>query len=138
MAFRHIEVEAATPTVGAYVSGVDLNQVSSKTIYAEIKLALWKHGVLFFRAQKLKPEAYLRLGQVFGDMEKHEFFPHLPDHPQIQLISHEGIDNPETDRWHTDVTFRKNPTSCRCCALLICQLRAETRCGLVPLRLLMR
>ena len=99
MAFRHIEVEAATPTVGAYVSGVDLNQVSSKTIYAEIKLALWKHGVLFFRAQKLKPEAYLRLGQVFGDMEKHEFFPHLPDHPQIQLISHEGIDNPETDRW---------------------------------------
>jgi len=42
MAFRHIEVEAATPTVGAYVSGVDLNQVSSKTIYAEIKLALWK------------------------------------------------------------------------------------------------
>jgi len=109
MTFKHIKITEATPTVGAYVSGVDLNQVPSKAIYAEIKLALWKHGVLFFRAQKMTPEAYLRLGQVFGDMEKHEFFPHLPDHPQIQLISHEGIDNPETDRWHTDVTFRKKP-----------------------------
>lgn len=52
MTFKHIKITEATPTVGAYVSGVDLNQVPSKAIYAEIKLALWKHGVLFFEHKR--------------------------------------------------------------------------------------
>ena len=60
-------------------------------------------------AQALTPEAYIRLGGHFGEMEKHEFFPHIEGHPQIQLISHQGTEAPETDRWHTDVTFRKKP-----------------------------
>lgn len=109
MAYRHIEVTPATPTIGAYISGVDLNSVRSDDVYEEIKAALWKHGVVFFRGQKIKPDAYLKLGSKFGEMEQHEFFPHIPNYPQIQLISHEGEDNPETDRWHTDVTFRKRP-----------------------------
>lgn len=109
MNFRHIEVEAITPVIGAMISGVDLNNVQSEDVYEEIKLALWKHGAVFFRKQALNPESYLRLGQKFGDMEQHEFFPHIQGHPQIQLISHQGTDAPETDRWHTDVTFRKKP-----------------------------
>jgi taurine dioxygenase len=109
MSFRHIEVTPATPTIGAYISGVDLNSIRSEDVYEEIKAALWQHAVVFFRGQKMTPDAYLKLGSRFGDMEEHEFFPHIPGHPQIQLISHEGTDNPETDRWHTDVTFRKRP-----------------------------
>jgi len=34
----------------------------------------------------------------------------------VQLIANEGHESPETDRWHTDVTFRKKPS-------LICALR---------------
>ena len=37
------------------------------------------------------------------------FFPHLKDHPEIQLIAHEGKEKPETDRWHADTTFRPKP-----------------------------
>jgi len=109
MTFRHIEVKRATPTIGATISGVDLNAIRSEDVYEEIRQALWQSGVIFFRDQQITPENYIKLGSKFGEMEQHEFFPHLPGHPQIQLISHEGTDNPETDRWHTDVTFRKRP-----------------------------
>ena len=53
MSFRHIEVEAITPAIGALISGVDLNHVKSDDVYEEIKLALWKHGAVFFRKQSL-------------------------------------------------------------------------------------
>ena len=109
MAFRHIELTPMTPTIGATISGVDLNTVKSEDVYEEIKQALWQCGVVFFRNQKITPESYLKLGAKFGEMEQHEFFPHIEGYPQIQLISHEGYDAPETDRWHTDVTFRKRP-----------------------------
>ena len=108
--YKHIQIDPATPTIGAYVSGIDLNHVGSDDVYDEIKQAHWQHGVLFFRKQALNPESFIRLGKVFGDMEKHEFFPHIKDYPQIQLVAHEGTETPETDRWHADVTFRKKPS----------------------------
>ena len=109
MKFRHIQVDPVTPCIGAHLTGVDLNAVRNDDVYEEIQQALWQHGVIFLRGQALKPENYLRLGRKFGEMEEHEFFPHLQNFPQIQLIAHEGHDAPETDRWHTDVTFRKKP-----------------------------
>ena len=109
MKFRHIQVDPLTPTIGGMISGVDLNNTRSEDVYEEIKKALWQYGVVFFRKQALKPDAYIRLGQNFGEMEQHEFFPHVEGHPQIQLISNQGHEAPETDRWHTDVTFRKKP-----------------------------
>jgi taurine dioxygenase len=109
MAYRHIQVEPMTTNIGATISGIDLNHVRSDDVYEEIKQALWQYGVVFFRKQAITPENYIRLGSKFGEMEQHEFFPHIKDHPQIQLIANEGNEAPETDRWHTDVTFRKKP-----------------------------
>ena len=116
MNYRHIQVDPVTPAIGAMISGVDLNQVRSEDVYEEIQQALWQHGVVFFRKQPLTPEAHVRLARQFGDVEKHEFFPHIKGHPEVQLIAHEGHESPETDRWHADVTFRKQPS-------LVCALR---------------
>jgi alpha-ketoglutarate-dependent taurine dioxygenase len=118
-----------TPTIGGMISGVDLNNTRSEDVYEEIKQALWQHGVVFFRKQALKPEAYIRLGQNFGEMEQHEFFPHIEGHPQIQLISNQGNEAPETDRWHTDVTFRKKPNMVSILRITDCPPRAATPCG---------
>ena len=84
MSFRHIQIDPMTPTIGGMISGVDLNSTRSEDVYEEIKKALWQYGVVFFRKQALKPEAYIRLGKNFGEMEQHEFFPHIEGHPQIQ------------------------------------------------------
>lgn len=116
MKYRYIQVDAVTPNIGAVISGVDLNHVKSEDVYEEIKQALWQHGVVFFRKQPLTPESHVRLARQFGEVEKHEFFPHIKGHPEVQLIANEGYESPETDRWHTDVTFRKKPS-------LICALR---------------
>lgn len=108
--YSFITVEPLSPHIGAMISGVDLNGVTSDAVYEEIRQALWKHHVIFFRRQALTPEAYLRLGSQFGEMEEHEFFPHVDGYPQIQTISNEGNSRPGTDRWHTDVTFRPQPS----------------------------
>lgn len=110
MSYRHIQVEPITPAIGAMISGVDLNNIRSEDVYEEIKAALWKHSVVFFRKQPLTPDAHIRLATQFGKPESHEFFPHIDGHPEVQLIANEGHESPETDRWHTDVTFRKTPT----------------------------
>ena len=110
MKYAHITVEPMNPNIGATISGVDLNNVTNPAVYEEIKQALWRHGVIFFRKQPLEPEAYLKLGRAFGEPETHEFFPHPEGYPQIQKISHQGFDAPDTDRWHHDVSFRDNPS----------------------------
>lgn len=68
MTFRHIEVTRSTPTIGATITGVDLNSVRSEDVYEEIRQALWMCGVVFFRDQQITPENYLKLGSKFGEM----------------------------------------------------------------------
>jgi taurine dioxygenase len=111
MKYRHIDVERLTPTIGALVSGVDLNAIKNPVVYEEIRQALWDNKVIFFRKQPLTPQAHLALGRTFGEMEKHEFFPHVDGAPEIQVIANSGKKSPDTDRWHADVTFREKPTA---------------------------
>ncbi|HMP09498.1 TauD/TfdA family dioxygenase [Hydrogenophaga sp.] len=111
MKYQHIDVQRITPTIGALVSGVDLNAVKSAAVYEEIRQALWDNKVIFFRKQALTPQAHLALGRVFGDMEKHEFFPHVEGAAEIQIISNTGRKSPDTDRWHADCTFREKPNA---------------------------
>ena len=111
MMFRHIEVTRVTPTIGALISGVDLNSVRNPAVYEEIRSALWQNKVIFFRNQALTPQAHLALGRTFGEMERHEFFPHVDGHPEIQTIANTGEKSPDTDRWHTDCTFRERPNA---------------------------
>lgn len=109
MAYRHITVTKMTPTIGAYVSDVDLNAIRQPEVYEEIRLALWENKVIFFRDQNLTPESHLKLAQAFGEVELHEFFPHLEGRPEIQVLASQGTKSPDTDRWHTDCTFRERP-----------------------------
>lgn len=111
MTFRTITVTRLTPTIGAYISGVNLNAIESPAVYDEIRRALWENKVVFFRDQPLTPQAHLALGRAFGAMERHEFFPHVQGHPEIQVIANTGNKSPDTDRWHTDCTFREKPNA---------------------------
>jgi taurine dioxygenase len=110
MEFKHLRLESVTPALGAVVHGVDLDTVAAPEIYAEIKQALWDRQVLFFRKQKLSPEAFRRLGEAFGAPEVHEYFAHVEGFPEIQQVASDGTASPYTDRWHADVTFRARPS----------------------------
>jgi len=110
MQLTHIRARPIGPVIGAMIEDVDLNAVTSDAVYDEIRAALWRHHVLFFRNQPLTPEAFLRLGQAFGTPERHEYFPHPEGFPEIQLVESLGEKAPDTDHWHTDVTFRAEPS----------------------------
>ena len=85
MEFRHIQVTPLTPTIGAMIEGVDLNDVGSEDVYDEIRDAVWRHHVVFFRDQPITPEAHIALGERFGELTAHEFFPTVDDGNRVQL-----------------------------------------------------
>jgi len=105
-----LKIEPATPTIGAKVCGVDLSQPLHKDTQNQIYDAVVKHLVLFFRDQDLSPEAQFNFATNFGDpVEPHPVYPHLPGFDRVVLLENDGDRPPDTDDWHTDLTFQEKP-----------------------------
>jgi taurine dioxygenase len=114
-----LTVAPAGPVLGAEVSGVDLERPLSPDQVAAIRAALLQYKVIFFRGQDISHEAHVAFGRYFGDLEGHPVLPTVPGFPLILDI--QGIDGIQftddtiaagraSDKWHTDVTFRENPS----------------------------
>jgi taurine dioxygenase len=110
--FRHIEVRPAGLAIGAYVSGIDLDDPQSEDVHEELATALWDHHVLFFRGQNMSPEAQIALARHFGEPEVHEIFASADSYPELSMLENDASKPPEINTWHTDVTYRKAPTLC--------------------------
>ena len=105
-----MKIEPVTPTIGAMVSGVDLSEPLEQDVQDRIYDAVMQHLVLFFRGQDLSPEAQFRFATNFGDpVEPHPVYPHLPGFDRVVLLENDGDRPPDTDDWHTDLTFQQNP-----------------------------
>ena len=63
-----MKIEQVTPVIGAELSGIDLNHLSSNEL-DDIYGALIEHKVIFFRDQDLTPEAHLAFAKSFGEPE---------------------------------------------------------------------
>ena len=118
-ALRGIVIAPSTLTIGAEISGIDLNLPLGDE-EAEIIRAAWlRHKVIFFRNQDVDYSSHLRLGRLFGELEGHPVIPHVEGYPEVLLIKGvEGVQlTSETftpfkayNKWHTDVTFRERPS----------------------------
>ena len=109
MEYRQIQVSPRTAAIGADVDGVDLGNIDDST-FAEVKSALHEHLVLFFHDQQLTPEAHMALASRIGEMEVHEVFTPLDGHPEISVLEHDRERPPISDSWHSDVTYRPEPS----------------------------
>jgi taurine dioxygenase len=104
-----IEVEPVTPTVGAYVTGVDLARLDDAT-WAEIERAFARYSVLFFRDQDLTPEQLEAVGRRLGPLHKHPAAPTLDGHPHVMRIhADETSKHVAGSWWHTDVSCDELP-----------------------------
>ena len=71
------------PSIGAEVAGVDVRRPLSNAIRDEIKTALLRHKVIFFRDQHLTPEQQSAFAARFGGfyippgIPRHETIPHI-------------------------------------------------------------
>lgn len=99
-----------TPTIGAYVHGLDLAKPLDKLAQSELKNALAKFQVLFFEDQKISPEQQIAFTRTFGNVEEVKaFFPRLESHPEIEIVESTAQKPSAANNWHSDITWRNSP-----------------------------
>jgi taurine dioxygenase len=110
MTYQSIEVRTLTPSIGAEIFGVDLGGNISNLQFQEIHDAWLRHIVIFFRDQKLTPEAHKAFGRRFGKLHIHPAAPALEGHPEILLIkADENSKRVAGEVWHSDVSCDPEP-----------------------------
>ena len=110
MSVMAIIVEPLSGTVGAQVRGVDLSVALDEGTVAEIWRAFLDHHVLFFRDQDLSPEAQMRFGRCFGELDTHPFVEGMAAYPEVIEVVTEPDDRFNFGGgWHSDVSFLEEP-----------------------------
>lgn len=103
-------VERITPTIGAEVSGLDLSQPLDRATQDALYQALLDHLVIFFHDQELSPAAQLAFAESFGEIDRpHPIYPHAEGHPSVVVLDNGPDKKPDTNVWHSDLTFYKRP-----------------------------
>lgn len=105
-----IELAPLTPTIGAEVGNIDLTKPIDAGVVADLKAALLDWKVLFFRNQDVTTEQHLAFARNFGDLEAHPFAPSKPGYPEVLAITHNDKSKGRENTWHSDVTWRENPS----------------------------
>ncbi|AUT02123.1 taurine dioxygenase [Nostoc sp. CENA543] len=118
MGYKHIEVKPTSGFTGAEISGVNLAKDVQDEVVAEIRKALLKWKVVFFRNQNIDHAAQIAFTARFGEVtyaHPHEDEP-IDGFSQILPIDRSrferrnGIQRSSYEsRWHTDVTAVVNP-----------------------------
>jgi len=108
--YQTIEVAPLTPIIGAQISGVDLTGELSEAQIADIRQALLKHLVVFFRDQPLTLEQHKAFGRRFGELHVHPNSPGPQGHPEVLPIHADDTTvRIAGDRWHSDVSCDETP-----------------------------
>jgi taurine dioxygenase len=105
-----IRVEPLAGALGAIVDGIDLRVPLGAGRRDEIRDALMRHLVLFFRDQDLSEDEQLEFASNFGaPVSASVNTIEASDAPMFVTLSDSAEDPPKSDRWHTDVPFVAAP-----------------------------
>jgi taurine dioxygenase len=118
MSNKYIEVKQVAGFIGAEISGVDLSQSLHDDAVKEIREALLKWKVVFFRNQNIDHAAQIAFTARFGEVtyaHPHEDEP-IAGFSEILPIDRSRFERQNglrkssyENRWHTDVTAAINP-----------------------------
>ena len=76
----------------------------------QIRAALLKHGVIFFRDQDLTTAQHIAFARHFGKLEIHPATPKDQPDPEVLRIEHGPKSRGQENAWHSDVTWREEPS----------------------------
>jgi len=110
-----LDVEVLTPAVGAILSGVDLaTPIDPQTIH-DIRQAVLKHGVIFFRGQDISREQTAEFLSKFGHLTVDPFSYAALEAPPRDKEAVRDLPTYQNRRatavWHTDSTLSATPAS---------------------------
>jgi len=113
-----VHVRPLEPSIGAELSGVDLSQPISDAVRDEIKQAILRYKVVFFRDQSLNHEQHAAFAARFGKLYTHPSTTRDEKIAPIHKIAaadfskYDRPKDPETIEagYHTDTSWRLVPT----------------------------
>lgn len=110
-AYTHVVATPIASAMGAEISGVDLRDVPDAAV-DEIKDALFRHKMVFFRNQQLTDEEQLRFTRQIGPASLDPYAdPHDPDCQVTPVVKEADEKQPFVfgGGWHTDSAFMAQP-----------------------------
>lgn len=116
--FDSIEVSPLSIYIGAEIGGVDLTKPLPEEQVRDIRAALLKWRVVFFRGQQMDHAQHIAFARNFGELTPgHAVYGSDPEYPEIYSIAKNRTANSHHDQvlqrpwtgWHTDVTAAINP-----------------------------
>jgi taurine dioxygenase len=111
IAGRKIRVAPYAPAVGGEVRGIDLANGLDEETYREVRAALLRYGVLFFKEQsEMSPAVQVTVGRMFGELHMHPAAPQMPGYPEVFVIhAHRESKIANGEFWHSDVSCDEVP-----------------------------
>ncbi|MFF7251118.1 TauD/TfdA dioxygenase family protein [Embleya sp. NPDC008237] len=109
------KIRPLTPTIGAEVSGLDLDRGYAEVddaVIAELTAAFHRHKVLFFRGQEIDPARQRDFAARFGPLQRFPMGePAAPGLDEVMVLATGGTApaHHKADRWHSDATFLPCP-----------------------------
>ena len=105
-----LDIRPMTPAIGAEIHDIDLGAPDIASRIPEIRAALLKYGVIFFREQNLARAQHIAFARSFGELEIHPATPKDQPDPEVLRIVHGPESRGSENNWHSDVTWRECPS----------------------------
>jgi taurine dioxygenase len=109
--YRHIEAVPLAAAMGAEIRGVNLADLSDAQ-FAEIEHALFRHKMIYFRAQDITHADQEAFSLRFGPFAEDAYTKGVPGHPNVQPVIKEADARVAMifgSGWHTDSPFLPRP-----------------------------
>src|SRR5436305_2971359 len=112
-----VEIVPTGAALGAEIRGVDLAQPLDDAEFAAIEDAYNRHGVIFFREQRITPKQQVAFTRRFGEIEFNIFGERwsVPGCPEIVVVSNVTEDERPIgvrragENWHSDMCYTPRP-----------------------------
>lgn len=108
---RYIEVRPLAAAMGAEIAGVDLRRLGDEQ-FGEIRQALFRHKMIFFRGQSLTHADHEAFSLRFGAFAEDAYTQGVPGHRNVHPLIKEADDRSRMvfgSGWHTDSPFLPEP-----------------------------
>ncbi|MES2462753.1 MAG: TauD/TfdA family dioxygenase, partial [Armatimonadota bacterium] len=109
--YELIQTIPLASAMGAEIRGVDIGKITDAQ-FAEVKSALFRYKMIYFRDQDITIEHQEALTQRFGPFGTDAYTKGIPGHPNVQRLLKEAstvVDRVFGDGWHTDSPFLPRP-----------------------------
>jgi alpha-ketoglutarate-dependent taurine dioxygenase len=109
--YRSITAQPLSAAMGAEISGVDVRQLSDEQA-KEIRHALFRHKMIYFRGQKMTHADHEAFSRHFGSFAEDAYTSGVSGHRNVHPLIKEANDPSKMvfgEGWHTDSPFLPAP-----------------------------